>query len=159
MIVHHDNSFFDIVHDSSPPRLHKATVQWILSTVPGSRSSGNLSLRQHPLSLHGPVRCMKLLLSAATSISYFNYNSDCTIVNWFFSVSEGRFVWHTFDKKPVNVPVPLTDYLRYSHAASAAIAPSAHAVVTWRTFLDLQSPATKMPGVFVLQSSALSKYP
>ncbi len=45
----------------------------------------------------------------------------------------------------------------YLHAASAAVAPSADAVVSWRTVLLRQSPATKMPGVRVSQRSSLSK--
>ena len=40
-----------------------------------------------------------------------------------------------------------------AQAASAATAPSAAAVVTWRIFLLRQSPATKTPAVPVIQSS------
>ena len=46
---------------------------------------------------------------------------------------------------------------RYLQAASAATAPSAVAVVTCRTFFRRQSPAQKMPRVFVLQSSPEAK--
>ena len=45
----------------------------------------------------------------------------------------------------------------YRHAASAAMAPSAAAVVTWRTVFERQSPATNTPGVFVTQVSFVSK--
>ena len=50
-------------------------------------------------------------------------------------------------------------YLRLStksHAASAAIAPSAHAVATCLILFLRQSPATKIPFVFVVQASSLS---
>ena len=42
----------------------------------------------------------------------------------------------------------------HSHAARAAVEPSATAVVSWRTVLRRQSPATKTPGVFVRQLSS-----
>ena len=45
----------------------------------------------------------------------------------------------------------------YRQAASAAVAPSPAAVVSCRTLLLRQSPATKTPGVFVVHCSSLSK--
>ena len=45
----------------------------------------------------------------------------------------------------------------YRQAASAAVAPSATAVVSWRTPLLRQSPATNTPGVWVRQRSSESK--
>jgi hypothetical protein len=48
---------------------------------------------------------------------------------------------------------------RYVQAASAAIAPSEAAVATWRTDFVRQSPATKTPGVFVVQASPETAYP
>lgn len=47
----------------------------------------------------------------------------------------------------------------YLHAASAATAPSAAAVVSWRTSFVRQSPAAKIPGADVTQSSAASINP
>ena len=47
----------------------------------------------------------------------------------------------------------------YLHAASAATAPSAAAVVSCRTSFVLQSPAAKIPGHDVMQSSAASMKP
>lgn len=61
-------------------------------------------------------------------------------------------------RKPLNV-LPLFCLFSYCcsaaylHAASAATAPSAAAVVSWRTSLVLQSPAAKIPGWDVIQSS------
>ena len=59
------------------------------------------------------------------------------------------------------MPPEMTDQspLIYLQAASAAIAPSAAAVVPWRTVFERQSPATNTPGVFVVQASSEPKYP
>ncbi len=51
------------------------------------------------------------------------------------------------------------DHFKYSHAASAAIAPSAAAVATCRMRLERQSPATNIPFAEVTQLSSASTYP
>ena len=55
--------------------------------------------------------------------------------------------------------VPQTPHPIYLQAARAATAPSAAAVVSWRTSFVRQSPAAKIPGADVMQSSAASINP